>query len=153
MTTAHPSHNASLILSALIKSYGLDAAADASLRSLLAIPAPESTKNITSTVPGAGDSSSTTGETTQTDTFPFPYPFDIAPQFPPHTHDRVPTQLDRPTAKAWQKVLSARLEEVLRVAMCDFDAFYKTIKGGAYSNAAYSASGLLENSLRYGDGG
>lgn len=128
LTTANSTYNASRVLATLINRYGTttDKYADTALIQAL-LYAPNSTR-----VPST------------------------APQYPPGhflSHQRVPLpdEARGPSVEAWQETLRARLEELLRIAMGDFDRWFEVVRGGWYSApAGYATVGLLVGGMERG---
>lgn len=58
------------------------------------------------------------------------------------------TPLNEPTAAAWQPVLQARLAEVLKLAMDDFEFFLEAVRTGAYSTMGLAVVGQLEEAMK-----
>ena len=70
------------------------------------------------------------------------------PKRPSSAHGRVPTQLNEPTGASWQPVLHARLAEVLKIAMTDFEYFLEAVRSGAYSSIKLAVVGQLEEAMK-----
>ena len=70
------------------------------------------------------------------------------PARPNGTHQRVASYAGQPTASAWQPVLTARLAEVLALAMDDFDFFIEVVRQGSYSTDGLAVVGQLEEALK-----